>query len=58
MAVWSSVNIQETFSTNRLDAEFYQPRFLDADKVLHRCKAVSLQLLLTDVRYGLNVPPE
>ena len=58
MAVWSSVNIAETFSSNRLDAEFYQPRFLDAEKVLHRSNAVSLQRLFGDVRYGLNVPPD
>jgi hypothetical protein len=58
MAVWSAVSVADTLAANRLDAEFYQPRFLAADKALRRCNAVSLQSLLSDVRYGLNVPPE
>lgn len=58
MAVWSAVNITDTFTANRLDAEFFQPKFLDADNALRRCNAVSLQSLLSDVRYGLNVPPD
>jgi restriction endonuclease S subunit len=57
MAVWSEVGLSETLSSDRLDAEFFQPRYLEVQRQLLRAKAKPLNHFLTDIRYGLNVPP-
>lgn len=41
MAVWSSVAISELPSDSRLDAEYYQPEFLELDKLLGKHSAVT-----------------
>jgi restriction endonuclease S subunit len=58
MAVWSEIEASKAFSTNRLDAEFFQPRYVEIEKRLSNAGAVRLEQFLTDIRYGLNVPPD
>jgi type I restriction enzyme S subunit len=58
MAVWSEIKASNTFLTNRLDAEFFQPKYVELEERLSKVKACRLERFLTDIRYGLNVPPE
>ncbi|MBN1234500.1 MAG: restriction endonuclease subunit S [Methanotrichaceae archaeon] len=58
MAVWSEILKSETCNRNRLDAEFFQPMFLQVEERLKIAKALKLDDLLDDVRYGVNVPPD
>jgi len=58
MAIWSTVNLRESINENRLDAEFFQPEYLDNDVVLKQQATSSLGELCRDIRYGLNVPPD
>jgi type I restriction enzyme, S subunit len=58
MAVWSIIPISTALECNRLDAEFFQPEFLKVARQLQQVGAVSLESLLSDVRYGLNIPAD
>jgi len=58
MAVWSEIEASKAFSTSRLDAEFFQPRYVEIEHRLSDAGAVRLEQFLTDIRYGLNVPPD
>ena len=57
MAVWGEVNYLESRTQNRLDAEFFQPAYLDNDGSLTARKAKPLNRYIEDIRYGLNIPP-
>ena len=58
MAVWSVVRESALSGEMRIDAEFYQRRYLRVEQTLRTSNAVPLDSYLVDVRYGLNVPAE
>jgi type I restriction enzyme M protein len=58
VAVWSVVNLAVASDKNRLDAEFYQPDFLNNEEILRRKSSSRVGDCLVDMRYGLNVPPD
>jgi restriction endonuclease S subunit len=58
MAVWSEVRNESFEKYDRLDAEFYQPIYLEVEERLNSVNAVRLESLLIDIRYGLNVEPD
>lgn len=58
MAVWSEVKNESFEKYDRLDAEFYQPIYLEVEERLNTVNAVRLESLLVDIRYGLNVEPD
>ena len=58
MAVWSEVKNEIFQKYDRLDAEFYQPIYLEVEEKLNDVKAVRLESILIDIRYGLNVEPD
>ena len=42
----------------RLDAEYYQPKYLELIKLLEKQKTQKLENLLTDIRYGIYTEPD
>lgn len=58
MAVKSVVKVSELEGAKRLDAEYYQPKYLWAKDVLRLRGAVQLGELLSDVRYGIYTEPD
>ncbi|MBX7171351.1 MAG: restriction endonuclease subunit S [Pyrinomonadaceae bacterium] len=58
MAIWSEVRNESFEKYDRLDAEFYQPIYLEVEEKLNAVNSVRLESLLTDIRYGLNVEPD
>src|ERR1017187_2081672 len=53
MAVWNSVSLSELRGTFRLDAEFWQPEYLDVEAVLLAQSHDRLGDLVTSVRKGV-----
>lgn len=58
MAVWSIVRVSELEAAKRLDAEYYRPEYLQADKVFRTAGALPLGDILSDVRYGIYTEPD
>lgn len=55
--MWSVVESTSLNNENRLDAEFFQPKYLALERILGQRGSVPLKRFLVDIRYGLNVPP-
>jgi len=57
MAVKSIVKVSELEGAKRLDAEYYQPKYLRAKDILKRRRAIQLGELLSDISYGIYTEP-
>jgi restriction endonuclease S subunit len=53
MAVWSVVNISQLTGAFRLDAEFWQPNYLAAERAIQKLPHNSLGELVTSIRKGV-----
>ncbi len=58
MAQFSIIKKSELEGAMRLDAEYYQPKYLKVSKQLRECGAIHLGELLSDVRYGIYTEPD
>ena len=58
MAVWSEVLLSKAVADNRFDAEFYQPIFVEIERIIGRRRGLPLSKLTSDIRYGLHLPPD
>ena len=58
MAQISIVRKSQLEGAMRLDAEYYQPKYLKVSKQLRECGAVLLGELLSDIRYGIYTEPD
>ena len=56
MAVFSIIKKSELEGAKRLDAEYYQPEYLDITSKLKNARAI--KTLASDIRYGLYVEPD
>lgn len=54
--VFSIIQKSKLEGAKRLDAEYYQPEYLELDKKLERGESVAK--LTSDIRYGLYVEPD
>jgi restriction endonuclease S subunit len=53
MAVWSEVRLRDLRGASRLDAEFWQPAFLDAERAIQRHEVATLEDLSDSIRKGV-----
>jgi len=58
MAVYSIILKSQLEGAKRLDAEYYQPEFLDVSGKISKLKPTKLNEILDDIRYGLYVEPD
>jgi len=57
MITYSIIQKSQLEGANRLDAEYYQPKYLEAIALLNKINAEPLSTSLKDVRYGLYAEP-
>ena len=58
MAVWSTVNLSALPEDKRLDAEYFQPIYIQAEREMSGLPHKLLQAIVSDIRYGLYLPPD
>lgn len=58
MAQLSTVKKSELEGATRLDAEYYQPKYLQLVKLLNKSNAQPLGNFISDIRYGMYTEPD